>query len=123
MKVSDAMAFMFAHALDLYLKAFLKFKGVEAKVLKGKDIRHNLANLASECSQKGLDVLHVDLLLIEYLSPLHSSDTQFRLRYASEGTHAIAPPFQLNECVCNIRDKVKAAILDAEYENPGQREA
>jgi hypothetical protein len=43
--------FLYYHAIELYLKSFLRFHGISAKQLQS--IRHNYRSLLSQASKRG----------------------------------------------------------------------
>jgi hypothetical protein len=60
---------LLAHAIELYLKAFLRLRGLGAGEVK-TSFGHNFQKLVDEASARGLDLMDEDLEYVtEYLVP------------------------------------------------------
>lgn len=70
-RFSTPIYYLYAHALELSLKAFLRCKGVEVKILKEK-FGHDLKKLLDEAKKKGLltnvQLAAEQIAVIEYIS-------------------------------------------------------
>ncbi len=52
---SAPVHYLYAHALELALKAFLRTQGVSIDVLKGKSLGHNLEKILEKAKSNGLE--------------------------------------------------------------------
>jgi hypothetical protein len=74
---SPVQHYLFAHAIELALKAFLRASGLSMKLLGTKEYGHNLARLLSEAESR-------DLLAAVSLKPEHRAEIRRADGYYSE---------------------------------------
>jgi hypothetical protein len=80
---SDApIMFLYYHAIELYLKAYVRNAGYDLKQMK--DISHNILKAGRAAHDKGLNLSNDDF---ELLSVINSDDNVIRSRYITTGAH------------------------------------
>ena len=78
--------YLYSHALELVLKAFLAAKGVPEKVLGSRELGHNLQALRDKCLEKGLQVDPVtEPFIREAIEMLSPYATRYEFRYLRTG--------------------------------------
>ena len=82
--------YLFCHALELTMKAFLRAKGMTAEELRSRDFGHKLLMLWQTCLEKGLHSPsssedYATQQVIEYLDPY---TREFEFRYIQVGANA-----------------------------------
>ena len=105
--------YLFMHAMELTMKAFLRSKGLSDNVLKSPKFSHNLQTLWDECLWQKL---HPDLPaeafiggLINLLNPLALDHA---LRYVRVGTMRYPAPDEMIEHIGVLRDLVSPHVHD-----------
>jgi HEPN domain-containing protein len=99
--------FLYYHAIELYLKAFLRFHGLSAECLK--DIGHNYKRLLSEASKRGLVLGELESEVLNTLN----GEIWGRSRYLEIGSSQEATPYALSETSKSLRQKVAKVLKDA----------
>lgn len=99
--------FLYCHAIELYLKSFLRFYGISAKQLQS--IRHNYKCLLSQASKRGLVLGELEN---EVLSMLDGK-TWSRSRYLEIGFSQSPSLRALSETSKSLRQKVGKLLRDA----------
>lgn len=107
MRFEDPIEFLTLHAIELYLKAFLRSEGVSVWRLRGRKLGHDISALCRECEALGLnfpgrirgdvagDVLH-----------WFTGDSSAEFRYIRTGrTQRIVHPHS-TELMEYVRDRV-----------------
>lgn len=75
---SSAVKFMYFHAIELYLKAFLRLKGVPIAQLSSKQYGHDLSKLSTAAEDRGLTI---ELYTSEALEEFTDFKYQIESRY------------------------------------------
>jgi hypothetical protein len=91
--------FLFYHAIELYLKAFVRNAGCDLKALK--DISHRITKAGETAQREGLQLTQDD---IELLRLIDSYDNVVRSRYITTGAHS-RPEEQALADFCQYLDK------------------
>ena len=99
--------FLYYHAIELYLKSFLRFHGISAKQLQS--IRHNYRSLLSQASKCGLVLGELEN---EVLSMLDGK-TWSRSRYLEIGFSQYPSLSALSETSKSLRQNVAKVLRDA----------
>jgi hypothetical protein len=113
---SIPVRFLCSHSVELYLKAFLRLKGVSESVLAGKNMGHKLDKLYGECLLRGLPL---DLsqkarigLFVDYLRIGHN-DYGFRYFDKSIITMGLR---EIEECLSVVASVVGECFETARIE-------
>lgn len=91
--------FLFYHAIELYLKAFLRGAGYDLAQLKG--IRHGITKAARAAHNEGLHLTSADFELLDLID---SDDNVIRVRYITTGAHTRPEDEELSE-FCQYLDQ------------------
>lgn len=91
--------FLFYHAIELYLKAYVRSAGYDLQQLKG--ISHNISKAWRASQNEGLQLTNDDL---ELLSLIDSQDNVIRSRYITTGAHS-RPEEDVLSDFCEYLDK------------------
>lgn len=97
--------FLFYHAVELYLKAFVRSAGYDLKALK--DISHRITRAGEAAQKEGLQLSPDDF---ELLRLIDSYDNVMRSRYITTGAHS-RPEEQALADLCEYLDKTVAEKL------------
>jgi hypothetical protein len=101
--------FLFSHAIELYLKAYLLLKGVTAADLRSRAFGHNLKKLTTEAIKLGLDLSKVDHQSIDV------ANEAILDRYIETGVRTVLLPEGLSEICSNLHAQIGPAV----YANAG----
>jgi hypothetical protein len=102
--------FLYSHAVELLLKAFLRLRGVSVKALERKPYRHNLAGLFAECRARGLILPPEDEASCERLMTLlREGHAEYQFRYW-ERSLTTGDPDWIKEKVAKLSEAVVAEI-------------
>lgn len=78
--------YLYTHALELVLKAFLRAKGRTSDDLRGRQFGHKLKTLWTTCLEAGLKTHAVQEVFIEQMVDiLHPFATDYEFRYVKVG--------------------------------------
>jgi len=99
--------FLYYHAIELYLKSFLRFHGVSAKCLKS--IGHDYKRLLSKASQSGLVLGDIENEVLNMLDGKLWS----RSRYLETGFFRGPSLYALSETSKSLRREVSKVLRDA----------
>jgi hypothetical protein len=91
--------FLFYHAIELYLKAFLRSAGYDLAQLKG--ISHRINKAARAAQKEGLQLTAADF---ELLGVIDSDDNVIRVRYITTGAHTRPEDEELSD-FCQYLDQ------------------
>lgn len=97
--------FLFCHAIELYLKAYLR--GVETSLAQLKKVGHRVADLAKAASESGLDLRPEDF---EVLAHIDETDMAIESRYIVTGFKTLATSEALSP-VAETLDRAVCAAL------------
>jgi hypothetical protein len=91
---------LLAHAIELYLKAFLRLRGLGVNEVKG-NFGHDFRKLVGEASARGLSLMHEDL---EIAAILTEQESIRRSRYIETG-YFKGPPLATLSGTCRSLDE------------------
>lgn len=91
--------FLFYHAIELYLKAFLRSAGYDLAQLKG--ISHRITKAARAAQKEGLQLTPADFELLDLID---SDDNVIRVRYITTGAHTRPEDEELSD-FCQYLDQ------------------
>jgi hypothetical protein len=101
------ISFLYYHALELYLKSFLRMHGHTAKELRGKQFGHRVCCLKERSKQLGLVFTDED---VETFSLLATTDAIIRSRYIQTGSFYMITTEKLDGACVNLRKSVGRAL-------------
>lgn len=102
---SDApVRFLFSHAIELYLKAYLLLKGVTVEELRSRALGHNLKKLTATAVKLGLDVPTV------HRQSMDVANEAILDRYIETGARTVLLPEGLSEICANLHEQVGPAV-------------
>jgi len=96
--------FLFAHAIELYLKAYLLLKGVKAKELRSRTLGHDLKLLMAKAVEKGLIVSQ------EHLAAVELANEAIRDRYIETGFRTVLLPEDFSSICSNLHEQIGPAV-------------
>jgi hypothetical protein len=101
------ISFLYYHAIELFLKSFLRMHGHSAKELRGKKFGHRTCCLSERAAALGLDFDDEDL---EVFSLMANTDAVIRSRYIQTGYFRWPAPKAL-DCTCkSLRQSIGKAL-------------
>ena len=101
---SDApIRFLFSHAIELYLKAFLLLNGVTVEDLRGRALGHNLKSLTSKAVKLGLNVSK------EHREWIGLANEAILDRYIETGSRTVLLPNSLTAICSNLHEQIGPA--------------
>jgi hypothetical protein len=98
--------FLYSHAVELYLKAFLRLHGETVEVLE-KRYRHNAAKLGQRAKKLGLVLDAEDA---ELFGAMRTTNSVIRTRYIRTGATALVNLDYLDVAAEHLHDKVGDAL-------------
>jgi hypothetical protein len=101
------VSFLFYHAIELYLKAFLRCHRHTAKELRGRKFGHRTCCLSERAGELGL---HFDDEEREVLSLMATTDAIIRSRYIQTGFFQWPSPEALDRTCTSLRQSVGVAL-------------
>jgi hypothetical protein len=101
------ISFLYYHAIELYLKSFLRVHGHTAKELRGKSFGHRVCCLRERSIQLGLVFKDSD---VETFSLLATTDAIIRSRYIQTGSFYFITSDKLDGACVNLRESVGGAL-------------
>jgi hypothetical protein len=101
------VSFLYYHAIELYLKSFLRMHGHTAKELRGKQFGHRVCCLKERSKQLGLMLMDED---VESFSLLATTDAIIRSRYLQTGSFYLITSERLEGVCINLRESVGRAL-------------
>jgi hypothetical protein len=102
-----------AHAIELYLKAFLRLRGLSVDDVK-KSFGHNFTKLANEAADRGLSLMDEDR---DVTAILTEQESIRRSRYIKTG-YFQQPSLAALSRTCRSLDETVAAALQSERMGP-----
>jgi len=100
---SSPIAFLYYHAIELYLKSFLRLHGVTAKKLAGKEYGHDTLKLTQRAEELGLWYMDEDR---EVFALMADTDAIIRSRYLEVGPFTVPA----NEALDRVCDSLRQTI-------------
>jgi hypothetical protein len=95
--------FLYYHAIELYLKAFLRGNGHSAKELSTRKYGHDIKNLSGRAAELGLWYMDEDK---EVFSMIIATDAVIRSRYIRTGYFSWPSPEMLFRTCVSLRESV-----------------
>jgi hypothetical protein len=99
--------FLYYHAIELYLKAFLRGHGHTTKELASRKFGHKTCCLTERAAELGLGYMDDDK---QVLSMMSTTDAVIRSRYIQTGFFRCPSPEALDRTCRSLREGVGAAL-------------
>ena len=106
----EPVNFLFYHAIELYLKAYLRLHRHSPKELASRAFSHNVGALARKAKEHGLFLMDQDE---EVLSFMENSDAVIRARYIKTGATNRPTHGALDRTCKSLRQTIAEALMDA----------
>ena len=103
---NSPVLFLYYHAIELYLKSFLRMHGHTAKELRGKQFGHRVCCLKERSEQLGLVLMDKD---VEIFSLLATTDAIIRSRYLQTGSFYLPTSDGLDRVCISLRESIGGA--------------
>jgi hypothetical protein len=100
--------FLYAHAIEVYFKAFLRNHGLTVQKLR--TFGHDLGKLSNEYLKRGGSLSERDRWV---LSLLAASNANHELRYIRTGYYQKAPLNDISQTALNLRKAIGKALKDS----------
>jgi hypothetical protein len=107
---TSPLSFLYYHAIELYLKAFLRLHGHTAKELRGKNFGHRTCCLSERAGALGLQFDDEDL---QVFSLMACTDAVIRSRYIQTGYFRWPAPEALDRTCNSLRQSVGQELRKA----------
>jgi hypothetical protein len=108
--------FMLCHAIELALKAYLAFHGATHKALTERSLRHNLTELLTQATKKGLSLSASAQADINLLQEAHE---KYWHRYPKEDGKPVFTIDQFKRPARELLDSVTAALYGGAQSRSG----
>jgi len=102
--------FLYYHAIELYLKSFLRLHGHSARELRGRKFGHRVCCLSERASKLGLFFMDEDL---EVLSLMATTDAVIRSRYIQTGYFTWPTLEALDRTCKSLRESIGRALTQS----------
>ena len=102
--------FLYFHAIELFLKAYLRQCGFAEAVLKNRPYGHRLDALATKAETQGLRLTRRVRTICDTSATF---DDPFEARYLRTGGKSISPPNRLHEAARDLQNAVEEALRGA----------
>ncbi len=100
--------YLYSHALELVLKAFLSATGFSEKKLSSKQFGHNLQKLWDKCIEEGLQVAALNEPFVgEAVEMLSPYATRYEFRYLQTGPKQLPVLIDVEQAVAAVMTAVK----------------
>lgn len=99
--------FLYFHAIELFLKAYLRLKGIEEKKLGKYPYSHNLNNLANEAESRGL-LIEKGVRFV--CDAANSYENPLEARYIRSGVRLAVFTHKLHEAARELQSRVEQSL-------------
>jgi hypothetical protein len=106
---SSPVSFLFFHAIELYLKAYLLRQGLTEETLRKRDYGHNTMSLANAAEDNALILTDADKEVISHLS---GTDNIIASRYIRLGYHSRLPMDTLHETCFRLHSAIGPQVYE-----------
>jgi hypothetical protein len=106
----EPINFLFYHSIELYLKAYLRFKGHTPKELASRKFWHDFGALTERAVELGLILNENDKTVLEFM---RDTDAVLRARYIKVGAARRMAHLVLLRASRSLRQSVGEALLEA----------
>jgi hypothetical protein len=103
--------FLYCHAIELYLKAYLLLQGTTLSVLKSKAFGHNLSKLMSKSVEFGLEITMEHQVAIQLANQANLDD--YPDRYIKTGYRTVVLPEVLSAVCSDLNQQIGGSIYTA----------
>jgi hypothetical protein len=112
------VSFLYYHAIELYLKSYLRLHGHTVKELSSRKFGHKTCCLTERAAELGLEFMDED---IEIFSLMARTDAIIRSRYLQTGAFTWPTTDGLDRVCKSIREPIGKALKKAGYPVRGIR--
>jgi len=102
--------FLYYHAIELYLKSYLRLQGFTVRKLASRNLGHNFKNLADEAEAHGLPYMEEDRHIFRLMA---ETDAVIRSRYHRTGAFYWPTTDGLDRTCKSIREPIGKALKNA----------
>lgn len=102
--------FVYVHAIELFLKAYLRLHGLDDATLASRRYSHHLDRLANEAEKRGLLISRRVRRICNAAADL---DDPITARYIKTGARRVIPANRLHEAARDLQTRVETALRDA----------
>lgn len=106
----EPVNFLFYHAVELLLKAYLRHHGMTPKVMASRPFSHNVGALARRAEELGLWLMDEDRDVVSYME---QSDAVIRSRYIKTGAFQRPTHGALDRTCKSLHETVGQVLRDA----------
>lgn len=117
LRFDNPVTYLFFHAMELYLKAFLQLKGMPEQELRSRRLGHDLVALSNRAEELGLTVSEA---VKEVLAHAVLEDEPIEARYLVPGAKHRLTLDALYACCDNLRAAVRADFGLADIPTPSK---
>ena len=100
------VSFLYYHAIELYLKSFLRHHGISVAELRGKKFGHDVSRLSKCAEILGLFLMDEDKEVFALMDPW----TVLRARFIRTGPFTVASPQALDRTCKSLRDSIAKVL-------------
>lgn len=104
------VSFLYYHAIELYLKSYLRLHGTTVKELASRKFGHRTCCLTEKAATLGLEFMDEDL---EIFSLMASTDAIIRSRYLQTGSFTRPTVAALDRVCRSIREPIGQSLKEA----------
>lgn len=108
---ADPIRFLYFHAIELYLKAFLRSEGISVRALKQHPYGHDLAALHQACAERGLRLPEDAAAVFGFISAVDPMEA----RYIRTGATTRYEPEALRKFTGTIREAVANHLKERNF--------
>ena len=98
------ISFLYFHAIELFLKSFLRLHGLTVADLSSRKFGHNLGAMRTRAAELGLKFMAKDIRLMGHIRLI---DAFTRFRYLKTGVYPETPIEALEQTAKSLRESVR----------------
>jgi hypothetical protein len=102
--------FLYFHAIELFLKAYLRTQGMTDQELSQREYGHKLKNLIDEAEARGMPITKRINRVRLFQMADEAKDQPIRSRYLRTGSATILPVVRLHEAARDLQVIVESAL-------------
>lgn len=104
------ISFLYYHAVELYLKSFLRFHDHTAKELRNRNFGHDITRLTDRAAKLDLPFMDEDNDVFMLMA---ETDAVIRSRYIQTGAFRVPTPDALDRTCKSLRESVGEVLIKA----------
>lgn len=106
----EPINFLFFHAIELYLKSYLRLRGHSPKELASRNFGHNVGALARKAKAYELFLMDEDEMVLDYME---NTDSVIRSRYLKTGAFTRPTHGALDRTCKSLRQTIGEELMKA----------